>query len=642
MDSCVANDPQNPSGVLHLPDPLGEVPPESNLDGSEAPDKICTKDAAHVKQLDPADAYGQRRTQIDKRCYGPCGYWNQVLYWEQMLLLELWNGGMCSGAAAVWSQTIIQDWMQLWLNFEELDRVLLHLAVEGVGDDVGLSLFVVPIENHVQTSCWTPGDKEPSQSNRFLPGLEPGSNKSNGVSPEAGADIMHKSELLRAPGSVSLQETIAGTLKASWSSVVKQGLPGGNPGSDPLIPGMLDGSPPLKFYHPDKIEDGVASITPLIDVLTQGECNTSTKSSKVELCSKKLEDLLPAPSIGDAPIGKSKVGSAMESSFSPAVGDGQLGDIDLLQHAAENLYDSNLMPPSLKPANENYELEPDASSFMPLDKAPIVKVLRFAPEILSVEAPSSASHSRKMAPCSDICHPFVFRKSIRGQKVSVEAPMDAAPKLASSPIAPPGDAHGEVAVKALSSSDVVHDAPAVEVVLTNNGSSIHREEVDLDCWPLVDSQAPLEDAESSIDVVPNPGTKIEDHDSLVPSSKGEISELAPASPVDLDHTPSSITRLYSKYSQDVSNIEGLVTTSPFGSQDRAQKKSRRKKKSASSKTKLPCGWFGRPISILAYGRFRISCLLLSHSPPLSLCSSLTRLFGYSMARFGGAVISISC
>ncbi|GMH22908.1 hypothetical protein Nepgr_024751 [Nepenthes gracilis] len=67
MDSCVAIDPQNPSGVLHLPNPLSEVPPKSNLDASKAPDEICTKDAAHVKQLDPADADGQRRTQIEKR-----------------------------------------------------------------------------------------------------------------------------------------------------------------------------------------------------------------------------------------------------------------------------------------------------------------------------------------------------------------------------------------------------------------------------------------------------------------------------------------------------------------------------------------------------------------------------------------------
>ncbi|GMH15509.1 hypothetical protein Nepgr_017350 [Nepenthes gracilis] len=160
-------------------------------------------------------------------------------------------------------------------------------------------------------------------------------------------------------------------------------------------------------------------------------CNNSTKSSKVELCSKKLENLLPAPSFGDVPVGNSKVGSAMDSSFSPAVGDGQLGDMDLSQHEAENLCDPILIPPSLKPVNEVYEFEPDASSFTPLVKAPIVKVVRFALEILSTEAASNASHSRKMAPCSDTRHPIVFRRSNMGLMDSIEAPVDAVPILAS-------------------------------------------------------------------------------------------------------------------------------------------------------------------------------------------------------------------
>ncbi|GMH11615.1 hypothetical protein Nepgr_013456 [Nepenthes gracilis] len=87
--------------------------------------------------------------------------------------------------------------------------------------------------------------------------------------------------------------------------------------------------------------------------------------------------------------------------------------------------------------------------------------------------------------------------------------MDAAPKLASSPIASPGDAHGEVAVKALSSSDVVHDAPDVEVVLTNkapstNGSSNRGVVKGLVCRLLENSQTPLDDAVSSFDVLPTP------------------------------------------------------------------------------------------------------------------------------------------
>ncbi|GMH29439.1 hypothetical protein Nepgr_031282 [Nepenthes gracilis] len=80
------------------------------------------------------------------------------------------------------------------------------------------------------------------------------------------------------------------------------------------------------------------------------------------------------------------------------------------QDEVKTISESDLLSPELLPA------EPDASSFTSLDKAPIVKVVRFALEILSAEAPSSASHSRKMAPCSDICHPIVFSKSNRGQK----------------------------------------------------------------------------------------------------------------------------------------------------------------------------------------------------------------------------------
>ncbi|GMH25398.1 hypothetical protein Nepgr_027241 [Nepenthes gracilis] len=356
-----------------------------------------------------------------------------------------------------------------------------------------------------------------------------------------------------SPSSISsaLQVSFVGSLKDSWLSVVKQGKPGGIPGSDSLIPRMLDGSPPLKFYHPDKIEDGVASITPPIDVLTQGEnasnmkepagnlqgilaptaygqqaqhknirpaakvpqlhataarkhsssssktlpsvaallqlaiskmhynrqplnhtngsthwpsrstkyavpgvgfkhgnevryqwkpikcrvcrkfghatsqCNTSTKSSKVKLCSKKLEDLLPTPSIGDTPVGKLK--------------------------------------------------------------APSVKVVRFAPEIISSATPNCASRYRKIAPCSDIHHPIVFRRSNLGLKDSMVDPVDAVPKVASSPLAPPVD------------------TPADDVAPSTYGSSNRGVAKGLVCRLLVDSQTPLDDAVSSIVALPIPG-----------------------------------------------------------------------------------------------------------------------------------------
>ncbi|GMH29546.1 hypothetical protein Nepgr_031389 [Nepenthes gracilis] len=73
----------------------------------------------------------------------------------------------------------------------------------------------------------------------------------------------------------------------------------------------------------------------------------------------------------------------------------------------------------------------DLASESLLDKAPSPKVVRFAPKIMSYEAPSCASRCRKMAPCSDVCHPIVFRRSNLSLKDSMETPVDAVPKLAS-------------------------------------------------------------------------------------------------------------------------------------------------------------------------------------------------------------------
>ncbi|GMH04836.1 hypothetical protein Nepgr_006676 [Nepenthes gracilis] len=217
----------------------------------------------------------------------------------------------------------------------------------------------------------------------------------------------------------------------------------------------------------------------------------------------------------------------------------------------------------------------------------------------------------KIAPCSDICDPIAFRKPNRDHKVSEEAPLVATLKLASSPIAPPGDAHGEVAVMALSSSDEASivckfDAPAVDVVPSKNGSSICRDEVDHDCWLLVDSQAPLDDTMSSIDVLHSPIADIEDLDLMVPPSDGVNWELAPDSPTDLDHTPSSITPLLSKYSLDVPIFERPSTSSLNDSHVRAQQKPQRKKNlhpanlcdPAAMKVDLSSGRFGAAFAVL--------------------------------------------
>ncbi|GMH06250.1 hypothetical protein Nepgr_008090 [Nepenthes gracilis] len=57
----------------------------------------------------------------------------------------------CCGDSCTWCRCISSSLEQIGF--------LLHLAVEGAGDDAGLSLFVVPIENHVQTSCCSNGSE---------------------------------------------------------------------------------------------------------------------------------------------------------------------------------------------------------------------------------------------------------------------------------------------------------------------------------------------------------------------------------------------------------------------------------------------------------------------------------------------------
>ncbi|GMH16934.1 hypothetical protein Nepgr_018775 [Nepenthes gracilis] len=171
-------------------------------------------------------------------------------------------------------------------------------------------------------------------------------------------------------------------------------------------------------------------------------------------------------------------------------------------------YGLGIPPPAADefPKVDSVEQPSDASPFKPLDKAHLLKVVRFAPEILSVEAPNCAPHRRKLVPCSDICHPIKFRRSNLGDLDSEDAPVDDSPKLASSPFAPPREALGE---------------------------------------------APIDDVLSSIDILQKPSADIKNHDLMVPLSDGKISEMVPASAIDPDHTPGSITHLSSKYSLEV-------------------------------------------------------------------------------------------
>ncbi|GMH02019.1 hypothetical protein Nepgr_003858 [Nepenthes gracilis] len=60
------------------------------------------------------------------------------------------------------------------------------------------------------------------------------------------------------------------------------------------------------------------------------------------------------------------------------------------------------------PVVDSVDQSLDASPFKALVQAPSLKVVRFAPEILSAEASSCAPHRNMLAPRSDICHPVKF------------------------------------------------------------------------------------------------------------------------------------------------------------------------------------------------------------------------------------------
>ncbi|GMH14579.1 hypothetical protein Nepgr_016420 [Nepenthes gracilis] len=157
-------------------------------------------------------------------------------------------------------------------------------------------------------------------------------------------------------------------------------------------------------------------------------------------------------------------------------------------------------PPAVDefPIVDSIDRSSNASPFKALDQAPSIKVVRFAPEILSAEAPSCTPHRRMLAPCSDICHLIKFRRSNLGNLASDGVPVVGGPKLAAPPFAPPRETLGVV---------------------------------------------PLDDALSSIDILPYPGADIENHDLSIPPSDGMTSEMELASAIDPDLMPSPISRV---------------------------------------------------------------------------------------------------
>ncbi|GMH03516.1 hypothetical protein Nepgr_005355 [Nepenthes gracilis] len=180
----------------------------------------------------------------------------------------------------------------------------------------------------------------------------------------------------------------------------------------------------------------------------------------------------------------------------------------------------------------------DASPFKALDQAPSLKVVRFAPEILSAEAPSCAPHRRMLAPCSDICHPIKFCESNLGNLASDGIAVDGGPKLASPPFAPRRETRGVV---------------------------------------------PLDDALSSIDILPYPGADIENQDLSIPPSDGMTLELEPASTIDPNLMPSPISHISKKYFPVASNFGEPFSSSSNGSLEWTKKKTRSRIKPCKAK-----------------------------------------------------------
>ncbi|GMH31917.1 hypothetical protein Nepgr_033761 [Nepenthes gracilis] len=144
---------------------------------------------------------------------------------------------------------------------------------------------------------------------------------------------------------------------------------------------------------------------------------------------------LPPPAVDDSsvsgvaePVGCVQVAASGVSLFDELGPDSGPGEIVL--------EDMNSLSPGVGVANRNL------SPAMALDEAPLLKVVRFAPEFLSAMAPNCAPHRRKLGPCSDVCHPSKFRSSKMGKLASEVAPVADGPILAPPPFAPPREAFG--------------------------------------------------------------------------------------------------------------------------------------------------------------------------------------------------------
>ncbi|GMH14573.1 hypothetical protein Nepgr_016414 [Nepenthes gracilis] len=86
-----------------------------------------------------------------------------------------------------------------------------------------------------------------------------------------------------------------------------------------------------------------------------------------------------------------------------------------------------------------------------------------------------------------------------------------------------------------------------------------------------------------VDDGPNPRADIEYHDLSIPPSDGVTLEMEPESVIDLNLTPSPISRISKKYSMVASIFEEPFSSSSVGSTDRAKKKTLSRIKPCKSK-----------------------------------------------------------
>ncbi|GMH04866.1 hypothetical protein Nepgr_006706 [Nepenthes gracilis] len=115
--------------------------------------------------------------------------------------------------------------------------------------------------------------------------------------------------------------------------------------------------------------------------------------------------------------------SAHESEFSGGVD--ELSSMKTLPVLAER-FDADSAESAPEAGFSSWKAETSKDEMLEdlaLDQASSLRRVRFSPEILTAEALSSAPHRRRLAPCSDICHPVKSRRSKLGFSASEDVPV---------------------------------------------------------------------------------------------------------------------------------------------------------------------------------------------------------------------------